>query len=268
LQKLVVLLSEEPQERDPFQTKHSERDGLAGRSWQTSQKRLVFRYLFFYTSSDMRFSEGIPWRDYSVPDILLAIPLAVLIYGYTRLMRLLGSEKVVFPEDLPRNALVFAFHTDTFASAMADDFRDGLKATWIGYHGSLSYMGSLGFLVRGEPCFRYQRRNPATKPMQQILDFLKRHQGRVYIRTDAGGPYKQVKPSLVDLALSSDRPLVAVRHRLSRDFILHHHALPLAGAQLETWISRPLYPEELKKAPSREAALFLVQNLIDQLPAS
>ncbi len=213
----------------------------------------------------MRFSEGLPLRDYSIPALLLSAPLALLIYVYGRLMRLLGSEAPFDASGIPPNAIVYAFHTDTFASGMADGFRDAIGGTWIGFHGALSYMGSLGFVLRGEPVFRFRRSSQEPRPLQQILEFLAKAEGRIYIRTDAGGPYKKVKPSLIEMAFQSGRPLVAVRHRLSQEFIVNHHSLPWGRPKLVTVASAPLSAETLKKAASREAALQLAQDMIDKL---
>lgn len=210
-------------------------------------------------------SEGLPWKDYSRSQLALAALGAAGIFLLTEGIRVSCHELPFAAEAIPSNALIYAFHTDVMASFLANSFREKTQSVWIGYHGALSYIGSLGLALRHEPCFRYSRHPQRLKPMQQILEFLARHEGRVYLRTDAGGPYNQVKASLYDLCLGSGRPLVAVRHHVSRRLTMGQHHFPLPFAVIHSVCSAPITPDFLQSLPSKDAAIRLLQATIEEL---
>ncbi len=213
----------------------------------------------------MILSEGIPAKEYNYRELILAAPAAGLVFLLAAVMRCYSRELAPDLSKIPSNAIVYAFHTDVLASFLADTFRQRLQASWIGYHGALSYIGSLGLALRHEPCFRYARKFGQPKPLQQILEFLATHQGRAYIRTDAGGPYNQTKASLYDLSVGSGRPLVAVMHSCNRKMTILHHHFPLPTAKISSHHSAPIYPEKLKTFESKSDAMQFIQHAIDSL---
>jgi hypothetical protein len=210
--------------------------------------------------------EGLPLGSYHLGALVASLLPAVVVTLLLRLLRLSMRRLPVAEGAIPRNAIVYLFHSDVYAYEVTHDlWRRLLSAgdAYLGYHGLKSYMGSLTPYLDGLRCMRYDRRNKS-RPMAQILSFLSRNPGRFILRTDAGGPYGRVRKSLVEMALATHRPLVPMRQVASRSLIVFGHHIPLPGATIETRIGAPIEPHTLT-ALGIEGATRLLQARIDEL---
>ena len=90
--------------------------------------------------------EALPANDYSVLKMIGAsVPGFALETWLAHVQNSLHEdlyEVSVF--NLPRNAILYAFHGDTLPVLLSRKFLNSLGAVWIGYHGLLSYVGSFG----------------------------------------------------------------------------------------------------------------------------
>jgi hypothetical protein len=215
--------------------------------------------------------ELIPWREYDRGELAkAAVPAAVLSLSIQALKASI-MEVPYEGSEIPRNAILFGFHCDSVAALLSDVFFRDLGHAWLGYHGFASYVGSLTPMIRKRPCIRFQRkRSPSDhSPMQYILSQSRVLEGRpFYLLTDSGGPYGQVRPSLVRLAMAMERPLVAIRHFVSKQILIKEHVIPMPGCRLETVTGSPISYEELKRlALQDDRATQLLQRSIASLKA-
>ena len=212
--------------------------------------------------------EGIPYADYDARGLALALPVGaastVLLAG----LRATTTESLDHRKvRIPANAILYMFHRDIELAIFAPAFWDALGSdfAYLGFHGFASYVGVVWPWLRGYRAFRYARGGSPKKPMEQVLDYLLANpHERFALRTDAGKPYGVVRASLVDFSLATGRPLVAVRQVADRSTQLAGHYFPLPGATIESRVSAPVYPDDLRSL-TREAARDRLQNVIDAL---
>jgi len=168
---------------------------------------------------------------------------------------------------IPANAILYMFHRDIELAIFAPAFWRmlGPDFAYLGFHGFASYVGVVWPWLHGYRAFRYARGGAGKKPMEQVLDYLRAHPNeRFALRTDAGKPYGVVRASLVDFALETGRPLVAVRQIADKTTQIAGHHLPRPSATIESRISAPVYPDDLR-ALTRDAARERLQHVIDAL---
>jgi lysophospholipid acyltransferase (LPLAT)-like uncharacterized protein len=108
-----------------------------------------------------------------------------------------------------RPAIFFSWHRFNYALALAlrtlpPDARptllmhDGLASRALTHEASV-WMGFETLVFR--------RRSPVS-PRRQIIDHLRASRRNLLLLSDAGGPYGQVKPGLLEIAAACDAPLV------------------------------------------------------------
>ena len=211
--------------------------------------------------------DGISFGSYHFLWLILSLPFNVLIdLIYFLLKRFYRCES---PKDysIPRNAIVYSYHRDLINTlASAETFRAEMqpgpgKGAYLGYHGFFSYVGSLTFWRQSMQCFRYDRRKPK-KPFAQIIEWLTHRDGWLFLRTDGGGAYGKVNGSLIKMSLLTGRPLVASRQISDRNITINSHQIPLPGAKISCYWSRPISADELKESKD---PLALLQKTIDEL---
>jgi hypothetical protein len=215
---------------------------------------------------EARSREGIAYGDYRLAEALVAAPMGAALLAPILALRPFVRERVDFDAaTVPRDALAYMLHRESLLMIFTPQYwrlfdRDG---AYLGYHGFASYVTSAYPFWRGSTALRY-RRDDSKKPLSQVIDLLKTFPGRVALRTDAGGPYGQVRASLVDMAIATGRPLVAVRQTADRTLRVMQHQLPRPGSTVTTRISRPVAAAELAAMP-RAAARDLLQRCMDAL---
>ena len=210
--------------------------------------------------------EGIPLSEYRWPLLLIALVSSLPLFLFLKFVQWFSRSSAKFPDDLPSNSLIFGFHWDFYLLHLGRTMEPKRRSrvVWLGYHGFLSYLPILVTHFHGTRIFRY-RYPSAKKPFRQIVDFLMSHPETPFgILTDAGGPYGRVRESIVDLALASNRPVVALRTRYSRLIALGVHRLPLPLGSLEAKFSEIISVEKLKSM-SRDAARDYLQKRIEEI---
>jgi len=212
-------------------------------------------------------SEGIALQKYRFFHVLLAFPMAVALFIICRINTLFTLDDDSHLPPLKNNPLIIGYHRDLiyfFCSKAI--WRDlSLKETaWIGIHHWSSYVGSLEYLLRGIRCFRFDR-TQIQKPFDQIVRFLKQYDRPVFLRTDAGGPYDEVRPSAIKLAINSQRDIVCFR-QIGPSYLesLAGHRFPLPFSKILTSFSDSISWRELEKLPL-DAATKMVQHKMDSI---
>lgn len=209
--------------------------------------------------------EGIPLNEYRFMEVFLGFWMGLPIFLYGLLVGWTIQEDSDDIGRVPSNALVFGWHQEAFiynctprqARAMADKM-----GGWLAFHGLLSYMGSLFCWWMRYPCFRYDRSRSKSAFDQTVAHLKENREGLFFIRTDAGGPYGKVRPSMARLAVLTDRPLVAFRQRPSHYVRLGGHYFPLPFARVSTCFSHALPAQQFVDLGKEEAQRRL-QALID-----
>jgi len=189
----------------------------------------------------MKSFEGIPYRDYLWPHVLISLIPATVLYLIFKILSRAIRESATPPVNIPENALVCFFHGEQIISAVCTRFWklfSGREIYGLGYHGWTSYVSSSVWPYSiGWKVIRYQRKG-GQKPFDQILEALRsKASGIIVIGTDSGGPYYSVRPSLIELAIKSGRPIVSIRHVASYSLILKQHHWPLPFTIVRTYIS-------------------------------
>lgn len=216
--------------------------------------------------------EGIPLHQYNLFSLLSAIPVALLLETFFWLQRMVTHDKgITTNNDLPPNAIIVTFHGDSYLdplSVKAWNYLSNSRYHWLGFHGFLSYIGSMRAMFYRIKAFRYKTKSKI-RPMDQVREFLNNYQsGQLMLRTDAGGPYGKVRPSLIKLAIESKRPLVCMRTSASRFITINHHKLGTPGSVIETKISCPIEYEKLEKLAKTdifEACMFVENEMLKTL---
>ena len=122
------------------------------------------------------------------------------------------------------------------------DVPNPLKPTAIGHDGLLSRMlqrtgARLGFHV-----WIYRRRSPVS-PKEQIIDLIQTRKCNIGLIPDAGGPYRKIKPGIVDIARATNALVVPVitlgRPALTVPWPKRYH-LPLPFFSLVVYSGTPL----------------------------
>lgn len=214
--------------------------------------------------------EGNPFSSYNWVQLIASMPISLLFEAYGLICSQTTQHTIVGSLDkVPENSILYLFHQELAAAVVtADDWtriahNPRNPGGYLGFHGFLSYMGSLPFMRRGWLACRYRRTSEA-KPFDQITAFLRSHKGLFVIRTDAGGPYGTVRSSLVRLSIASNRPVVPVRQVADRSFRFLGHTFPLPGATITTHIGQPLAPEIFENKGETEGR-EMAQRAIDSL---
>lgn len=210
--------------------------------------------------------EGIPYKEYKTIKFILGAIISFL--GFVIYKILIGRNKnqvIVNKQYIVENAINYGFHHETFLNSLdlcAEVYKIK-KIKWLGSHSFLSYLTSLPCMFYRLPCFRY---NPKSKmrPIYQIINFLTNYDGMFYLMTDSGGNYSKINPSLIKMALATNRPLVPVRNRVDRTFRLFGHYFALFPGKWEMIFGKPVYPEQLRDL-SRECRIELLQDRIDEI---
>ncbi|MGE4106757.1 MAG: hypothetical protein AB7F66_06045 [Bacteriovoracia bacterium] len=210
--------------------------------------------------------EGIPWREYAWPALLIAIPLSLVLEISLKLYGLTLRRAPTPAANVPRNAIVFLFHGDIYCSVFQDyGAREFGVGTFLGAHSFLSYVWIWRTYWMGYGVLRYDRRRQTAKLIPWIVDYMNRHASLPFaLRTDSGGPYGKVRGSIVDLARATNRPVVGARQLADRAWVVRSHALPLPFARLQTRVTVPIFPAELEGL-SREDAMRKLQIAMDAL---
>lgn len=213
--------------------------------------------------------EGIPWNQYDWVHLLVALPFTVVLDSFWFLIGLTSRvEEPLFCEPLPDNAILVGYHTEWPLYPVSCGLVWHKRVppwTWVGLHHFASYFGSLRTYLFGAPCFRF-RRGSREKPFEHMLRFLAQHPRRGFaIRTDSGGPYEQIRASVVILSQRSGRPVVLFRQKSSRQFRLpNQHWIPLPFGTVTSKFSRVFSCEELATQPV-DSALDLLQREMTEL---
>jgi hypothetical protein len=211
--------------------------------------------------------EEIDIGDYALRELALAVPVSVVTTAAFAAVRATTTEALDHRAvPIPDDAILYMLHEDLHVSMFAPTFWDDLGSdfSYLGFHGFASYVGVAWAWSKRYRAFRYSRR-AARRPMEQVLDYLvRRPGGRFALRTDSGGPYGVVRASLVDLGLSTGRPLVAVRQIADRKTRVRGHVIPLPGAKIRSIVSAPVAASELRGL-TREAARARLQEVMDRL---
>jgi len=211
--------------------------------------------------------EQIPFNEYRWGQVLLSLPFVLLLRFVYFLMSFVTTEaEAEFKAPLPSNAMVIIFHTEFPSFPLTPRFWKthvpGLA--WVGIHNFISYAASLFIYDWGYRAIRFDPRSK-TRPMDKVREYLKEDVKEIFgLRTDSGGPYEIVRHSAVTMALTSGRPVVAIRQRPSRYFTFNSHLIPLPGATIHTYVSAPV-PAERLAALDIEEARQLLQTTIDSL---
>ncbi len=212
--------------------------------------------------------EGLPFYEYRWIHVAIALPMAVALFLICRINTFLTRDQNSEIPELAHRSLVVGFHRDLiYFFCTKTMWRDLMrkKTAWIGIHHWASYAGSLEFYFRGIRCFRFDRTR-AIKPFEQILHFLRDYPFPVYMRTDAGGPYDQVKASIIRLAIESQRDLICLRQTGPAYFnALAGHRFPLPFSKIVTAYSEAISWRELEKLPL-ETSRKLIQEKMMSLP--
>ncbi|MDA9189354.1 hypothetical protein N9O57_00050 [bacterium] len=214
--------------------------------------------------------EGIEFKDYNHSQLIWSLPFGLVLETIWFFQRLVTSDKAEFNENkIPSNAIIVTFHSDSYLDPLSSTlWRKFARKNyyWIGFHGFLSYIGTFRAMMMGVGAYRY-RRNCEKRPMDQIRDFLSDNLDcQVMIRTDSGGPYNKVRPSLIDMAIRYDRPLVCMRVHSSKFFLINQHKIALPGAIIRAGISNTIEVDVLKDAVEKGMgnACNLVKKEMDQ----
>lgn len=210
--------------------------------------------------------EGIPWRDYAWRELAAAVPVGGSVAVAFELLRASTREVRAGVSRVPNDAIVYMFHEDLAISMFAPRFWHDLgpEFSYLGFHGFASYVAAPWAWAHGFRAHRFDRRR-AEPPMDQVRRYLQeRPRGPFALRTDAGGPYGRVRPSLVTLALGTARPLVAARQLADRATKVRGHWVPLPGARITTHVSEPIEARVLAALTPAEAR-DLLQREIDAL---
>jgi hypothetical protein len=210
--------------------------------------------------------EGIPWRDYHFVELLLStLPGALVRVLFGIYKSTLTKEKSNL-KTLPDNAIIFGFHQDilkTFSSPSLMSIRK--SCNFLGYHGVLSYLVTIPFFNRTMQTFRFSRKL-SKSPFHQIMAHLSlRPDKRLFMYTDAGGPYGHVRESLIDLCIQSQRPLVGIRHFCEREIRYGQHSIPLPGTRMITATTQVFTAQQLADFNHRKEAAKFLQASMDQL---
>lgn len=165
----------------------------------------------------------------------------------------------------PDNAILYTTHLHLYLFLLNPLIRknEPLESIWLGYHGFLAYIFVYWNRLVGTTNFLFDAKKERS-PREQIREFLKgRPTTRFGLATDSGGPYGKIRPSLLKLALNSNRPLVAIKMRAKHGYRIFRHEFPWPFSVLTTQISEPINPDQLKQIPEREA-LTLLQAKFDE----
>ena len=135
----------------------------------------------------------------------------------------------------------------------------------LGYHGGKSYLSSSFWPYYLDwKVFRYDRKKDK-KPILRLIEFLREFPSSILvIGTDSGKPYFKVRKSLVEMAVSLDRPVVAVRLSASLSCVLGNHSFPLPFATVASITSRVITAAELR-AIGIDLGVELIQGEMDTL---
>jgi hypothetical protein len=204
--------------------------------------------------------------DFRWPELVLALPFGLSLCLYMKLVAVGLRTRIEELRDLPDNAILYFFHRQSMAVASNKSLYrvPANRVVWLSAHGFRSYVFSFWPTLTRTSLFFYDRRS-RVKPFDQLAAFLTRNpHTRIGFATDAGGPYGEVRRSLLQLSLRTGRPVVALKHRASPCFTLAEHEFLLPGSRLEAVLSRPIPASELA-ALEETRALQLLQTTLDDL---
>ena len=207
---------------------------------------------------EMNWSEVTQWKYF------LVFPIGFLFSILLGLIRLWSKEGKVKVGDLPSDAIIYAFHPEIYLFASCPSFWNSVlpRMMGLGNHTFISYLAGVSTLWWKMKILRYQRRG-SKSARQQIIEPCHKNPDLFFgIRTDSGGPYFKVRESLLDIALETKRPLVALRQKTDRALVLKEHSFALPGATVDLTTSDPIFYEEIKNL-SRANALKLIQDRIE-----
>ncbi len=173
--------------------------------------------------------------------------------------------RIIIRETIPENAIVYAYHPEVYLLVGAPSFWKAKlpRMLGLGNHSFVSYLAGLSAVIWNMKILRFER-GTAKRPLDQIIETLEQFPDYSFgLRTDSGGPYFKIRDSLLELALRTKRPLVALRQNASKSLRIHHHSFALPGAMVNLSTSEVIRYEDLKDL-SRKDALKLIQDRIDQ----
>lgn len=206
-----------------------------------------------------------PIREYRLVSLFFSIFPAVVFEGVASLISLTYRHRFESdPDRIPKNAILVAMHGDIFCSVVTlGEISHVLSGgVYLGFHGFQSYIWSMGSRMRGIRSLRFDRIKH-TDIMSWIISKLNSGQiMRFFIRTDSGGPYGRVRKSAITMSLATGRPIVVIRQRASRSWVINQHAVPIPFSEIMTSFSIPIESKALSAIPDAEARLKLVQDLV------
>lgn len=209
--------------------------------------------------------EGIRWAEYRKLELLLSLPFALVIWCYLEFLWILSNRisRLVEIDSVPPSAILYGFHYDSLQNYISTTLisKSGRAIRWIGFHGFLSY---LGFFVGCLRTSRYVRFHPrGTKPaLDELVEILQKHPNTLFgIFTDAGGPYRRVRESLVKLSIATGRPLVPLHSSFSPKVKIHGHSVPFPFGKCVVNFGVPTFPNELKQLDLQTARDTLEKRL-------
>ena len=109
--------------------------------------------------------------------------------------------------------------------------------------------------------FEFSRESEKS-PRQQIIEFIQESGRHVIVFPDAGGPYRQLKHGMIQIALDSHAELVPVELKTSPSITLGRtmqHRIPIPFSRLKTFWGTPLTGVE-RSATAAEDALRSLSN--------
>lgn len=188
--------------------------------------------------------------------LFFASNAAVFAVNYPA-VRLAGVRFASPPEQLPRPAVLFAWHRFNYALTPALlRMPASLRPTLVMHDGlasrALTHASSewLGF-----ERFVFARRS-STPPREQIAEYVRSAGRSIFLLPDSGGPYGVVKPGIVAIARACGVPVVPVRVRCDRALVVGRtlrHVVPLPGSTIDIAFGDPIPPERVDQAACQAA---------------
>ncbi len=194
---------------------------------------------------------------------ILGLPLGIILYVYTRLIRFTVKEDFgPMPNGKRRFALGFHREFPVYLCSKKSWSYSTWEnpSGWIGQHSWTGYLTALEiFSTSWVDCMLSTDRN--TRPYNKVLKFLVDFESDVFMRTDSGGPYNQVRKTAIRLAIESQRNIICFRQKPTKYFLLADHYFALPFSTLITRWTREISWKELEKLGVEEGTKLVNQEM-------
>lgn len=196
----------------------------------------------------------------------IAFPAGVVLFIFLAFLKLTTRMRKPNVNSLPQNAVVFMSHADVYLASINSVIwkNDDFKWTYLGDHSFLSYSWYPWQWIKGQKIFRLARDSSLTLT-SQICNYLNSNTERLWLASDSGGPYGQVRASLIKIATSTGRPMVAFGHSVSHYICIYDHKIPLPFATITPKFSEAIRVSELELKD--DALLEKFQSALDEVGA-